>query len=69
MAVLVKAGATFEAAAPEVLFQTLFRQTVIAQYDVFPGGQRFIVNNVVTEKYVHPDHARSELERSSTMSL
>jgi Tol biopolymer transport system component len=54
MAVPVKAATTFEAGIPRVLFQTLFRQTVIAQYDVFPGGQRFIVNNSVTAKSSSP---------------
>jgi Tol biopolymer transport system component/predicted Ser/Thr protein kinase len=53
MAVEVRAGATFEAGAPTLLFQTRRRVPVSAtdlfSYDVSPDGQRFLVSTDVGE--------------------
>jgi serine/threonine protein kinase len=54
MAVPVRTGPSFEKGTPQALFQTRGRRTNIAQYDVFPDGQRFIVNTVVVEKSGSP---------------
>ncbi|HEY3349622.1 MAG TPA: protein kinase [Thermoanaerobaculia bacterium] len=54
MAAPVTAGAAFEKGAPRELFRVAVRRTNIPQYDVFPDGQRFIVNTVVTEKASTP---------------
>jgi eukaryotic-like serine/threonine-protein kinase len=53
-AVPVRTGAAFEKGTPHELFQVASRRTNIPQYDVFPDGQRFIVNTVVTEKASTP---------------
>ncbi len=50
----VRAGAAFEKGTPRELFQVATRRTNIPQYDVFPDGQSFIVNTVVTEKTSTP---------------
>jgi len=50
MAVPLKAGETFEAGAPRVLFRAGLRRTNIPQYDVFPGGQRFLLNVLVHDE-------------------
>jgi hypothetical protein len=45
MAVTVKAGATFEADAPRVLFQTGLNVSALRQsYAVSADGQRFLLN-------------------------
>ena len=49
-AVPVRTQPVFEKGAPQRLFQVWSRRTNIAQYDVFPDGQRFLVNTVVIEK-------------------
>jgi Tol biopolymer transport system component len=54
MAVPVTAGPAFEKGTPQPLFQLRSRRTNIGQYDVFAGGQKFIVNTVVTEKSATP---------------
>ena len=53
-AVPLRSGAAFEKGTPRELFQVSLRRTNIPQYDVFPDGQRFIVNTVVTEKTSTP---------------
>lgn len=50
MAVPVKAGEAFEAGAPQVLFRAGLRRTNIPQYDVFPGGQRLLLNVLVHDE-------------------
>ena len=48
MAVAVKEGPPFEAGATEALFQTHQRERIAStdlfSYDVFPDGQKFLVN-------------------------
>ncbi|MFI5182561.1 MAG: protein kinase [Thermoanaerobaculia bacterium] len=53
-AVPVRTNPSFEKGTPQALFQTRGRRTNIAQYDVFPDGQRFIVNTVIVEKSGSP---------------
>jgi Tol biopolymer transport system component len=53
-AVPVRTGPAFEKGTPQELFPVASRRTNIAQYDVFPDGQRFVVNTVVTEKASTP---------------
>jgi serine/threonine protein kinase/Tol biopolymer transport system component len=53
-AVPVRTGAAFEKGTPQDLFRVASRRTNIPQYDVFPDGQRLLVNTVVTEKATTP---------------
>jgi len=50
----IRTGAAFEKGTPVDLFQVSSRRANIPQYDVFPDGQSFIVNTVVTEKTSTP---------------
>jgi Tol biopolymer transport system component len=60
MAVSVKAGATFEAGTPALLFQTkTYGMAIISpafgqQYDVTPDGQRFLINEDLSELTAAP---------------
>jgi Tol biopolymer transport system component len=54
MAVPVRTEGGFETGTPQPLFRTSSRRTNIPQYDVFPDGQRFLVNSIVTEKASTP---------------
>jgi hypothetical protein len=58
MAVPLKVGASFEAGAPVVLFQTHRRQPISAQdvfsYDVSADGQRFLIITKVDEANAAP---------------
>jgi len=58
MAVVVKTGASFEAASPVALFQTHRRQPISAQdvfsYDVTADGQRFLINTKMDEANAAP---------------
>jgi Tol biopolymer transport system component len=44
MTVPVRTSPSFEADEPRVLFSPRMRRTLIAQYDVFPDGNRILVN-------------------------
>jgi Tol biopolymer transport system component len=52
MSVPVKPGSAFAPGAPQPLFETRLRQTVIAQYDVSPDGRSFLMNVVQDEPSV-----------------
>ncbi len=45
----VKPGLTFSPGSPQPLFETHLKQTFIAQYDVAPDGQSFLMNVVYDE--------------------
>ena len=45
MAVPVTLGPRFEVGAPQVLFQTMFREEAYGSYKVSPDGKRFLVNS------------------------
>ena len=71
MAVAVKAGSTFEAESPVMLFQAHPRQFISAMelvsYDVSADGQRFLINTKVDEPNAAPLsvilHWTSEMEK------
>jgi eukaryotic-like serine/threonine-protein kinase len=54
MAVPVRMDGGFETGTPQPLFRTSSRRTNIPQYDIFPDGQRFLVNTIVSEKASTP---------------
>ena len=58
MAVPVKSGASFDAGAPEALFQANPREIVATSeqviYDVDASGQRFLINTQVKNTETHP---------------
>ncbi len=54
MAVPVRTDGGFETGTPQPLFRTSSRRTNIPQYDVFPDGQRFLINTIVAEKASTP---------------
>ncbi len=54
MAVPVRMNGGFETGTPQPLFRTSARRTNIPQYDVFPDGQRFLINTIVAEKASTP---------------
>ena len=49
MSVPIKPGPSFLSGAPQPLFETHLKQTFIAQYDVSPDGQSFLMNVVQDE--------------------
>ena len=49
MSVAVEASASFRAGPPQALFASRLRRTPIAQYDVFPDGERFLMNAIAGE--------------------
>ena len=54
MAVPIKTEGGLEIGTPQPLFRTTVRRTNIPQYDVFPDGQRVLVNTVILEKASTP---------------
>ena len=54
MAVPVKTEGNLEIGTPQPLFRTTVRRTNIPQYDVFPDGQKILVNTVILEKASTP---------------
>jgi hypothetical protein len=55
MAVDVKAGATFEAGDPKMLFPTRMKSASASrEYDLTSDGRRFLVNSMVSEESIAP---------------